>query len=173
MIKYSIQNHSFLTDGLMDFPHFSPIKKLVFISRSTSGISQIGALDELGVVSVWSIMEMQGHHITDYDLNMSLGGKLKMVMNYHDNLFEYENVINFMDLDNVIQSIEIEFDPEDTQIFFFATTEGLFKVDKKEKSQKPVKMDTMGLNSPTALSMSDKQKGKGYLLAAYSCGSIW
>ena len=58
MIKYSIQNHSFLTDGLMEFPHFSPIKKLVFISRSTSGISQIGALDEQGVVSVWSIMEM-------------------------------------------------------------------------------------------------------------------
>jgi hypothetical protein len=29
-------------------------------------------------------------------------------------------------------------------------------------------MDTVGLNSPTALSMSDK----GYLLAAYSCGSI-
>jgi hypothetical protein len=60
------------------------------------------------VVSVWSIMEMQGHLITDYDLNMSLGGKFKMVMNYHDNLFEYENVINF---ENVIQSIEIEFDP--------------------------------------------------------------
>jgi hypothetical protein len=166
MIKYSIQSHSFLTDGLMDFPHFSPIKKLVFISRSTSGISQIGALDEQGVVSVWSIMEMQGHLITDYDLNMSLGGKFKMVMNYTDNLFDYENVIDF---DNVIQSIEIEFDPEDTQIFFFATTEGLFKVDKKENLQKPVKMDTIGLNSPTALSMSDK----GYLLTAYSCGSIW
>lgn len=152
----------------MDFPHFSPIKKLVFISRSTSGISQIGALDEQGVVSVWSIMEMQGHLVTDYDLNMSLGGKFKMVMNYTDNLFEYENVINSFDFD-VIQSIEIEFDPEDTQIFFFTTTEGLFKVDKKEKSQKPVKMDTVGLNSPTALSMSDK----GYLLTAYSCGSIW
>jgi len=112
---------------------------------------------------------MQGHLITDYDLNMSLGGKFKMVMNYTDNLFEYENVINFMDFDDVIQSIEIEFDPEDTQIFFFATTEGLFKVNKNEKSQKPVKMDTVGLNSPTALSMSDK----GYLLTAYSCGSIW
>jgi hypothetical protein len=114
-------------------------------------------------------MEMQGHLITDYDLNMSLGGKFKMVMNYTDNLFEYENVIDIIDLDNVIQSIEIEFDPEDTQIFFFATTEGLFKVDKKEKQQKPVKMDTVGLNSPTALSMSDK----GYLLTAHSCGSIW
>ena len=115
---------------------------------------------------MWSIMEMSGHLVTDYDLNMSLGGKFKMVLNYSDNLFEYENVINF---ENVIQSIEIEFDPEDSQTFFFATTEGLFKVDKNEKSQKPVKMDTIGLNSPTALSMSDK----GFLLTAYSCGSIW
>jgi len=39
MIKYSILNHAFLTDGLMDFPHFSPIKKMVFISKSTSGIA--------------------------------------------------------------------------------------------------------------------------------------
>jgi hypothetical protein len=131
MIKYSILNHAFLTDGLLDFPHFSPIKKLVFISKSTSGIAQIGVLDEQGVVSVWSIMELQGHLVTDYDLNMSLGGKFKMVLNYSDNLFEYENVMNF---ENVIQSIEIEFDPEDSQIFFFASTEGLFKVDKKEKS---------------------------------------
>jgi len=30
-------------------------------------------------------------------------------------------------------------------------------------------MDTIGLNSPTAISMSDK----GFLLAAFSCGSIW
>lgn len=89
-----------------------------------------------------------------------------MVLKYSDNLFDYENVINFED---VIQSIEVEFDPEDPQIFFFATTEGLFKVNQKEKSSKPVKMDTIGLNSPTALSMSDK----GYLLAAYACGSIW
>jgi tRNA(Ser,Leu) C12 N-acetylase TAN1 len=44
-------------------------------------------------------MEIQGHSITDYDLNMSLGGKFKMVMNFSDNLFEYENVIN---LENVI-----------------------------------------------------------------------
>lgn len=42
----------------MDFPHFSPIKKLNFISKSASGISQIGVLDELGIVSVWNIMEM-------------------------------------------------------------------------------------------------------------------
>lgn len=38
----------------------------------------------------------------------------------------------------------------------------------KQAGQKPVKMETMGLNSPTAISLCDK----GYLLAAFSCGSI-
>ena len=41
--------------------------------------------------------------------------------------------------------------------------------EKKEKNSDPVRLDTLGMNSPTALSMSDR----GYLLAAYSCGSIW
>ena len=66
--------------------------------------------------------------------------------------------------------MEVEFDPTDSFTFFFSTSDaGLFKVDKKEKNSEPIKMDTLGLNSPTALSMSDR----GYLLAAYSCGSIW
>jgi len=30
-------------------------------------------------------------------------------------------------------------------------------------------MEAIGLNSPTALSICDR----GYLLAAYSCGSLW
>lgn len=32
---------------------------------------------------------------------------------------------------DITSSIEIEFDPTDASIFFFTTTEGLFKVDKK------------------------------------------
>jgi len=63
----------------------------------------------------------------------------------------------------------MEFDPEESQIFYFTTSVGLFKVDKREQSDKPTQLDTIGLNSPTALSMSDK----GFLLTAYSCGSIW
>jgi len=65
--------------------------------------------------------------------------------------------------------MEIEFDPTDSYSFFFSTSDtGLYKIDKKEKNSDPVKMDCVGLNSPTALSMSDR----GYLLAAFSCGSI-
>jgi len=42
-------------------------------------------------------------------------------------------------------------------------------MEKKKNNSVPTKMDTLGLNSPTALSICDR----GFLLAAYSCGSIW
>jgi len=65
--------------------------------------------------------------------------------------------------------MEIEFDPTDQYTFFFSTSDtGLFKVEKKEKNTEPVKLETQGLASPTALSMSDQ----GFLLAAFACGSI-
>jgi hypothetical protein len=142
--------------------------KLTFISRAASGISQIGCLDEIGIVSVWNIIEIQGHINTEDDVNLSLGAKYKMILNYSDNLRAYPNVIDPFSMDDLNQGIEIEFDPAEPQIFFFSTSEGLFKVDKRQAISVPVKMDTIGLNSPTALSMSDR----GYLLAAYSCGSI-
>jgi len=108
---------------------------------------------------------MQQHLVSDDDLHLSLGGKFKMVLNYTDNLMLYPNVMSF---DDLTQSIEIEFDPTEPQVYFFSTSEGLFKIDKRMSSSQPVKMDTLGMNSPTAMSMSDK----GFLLAAYSCGSI-
>jgi hypothetical protein len=169
MIKYPVGNHSFLCDGLPGYPHYSPITMLKFISRSASGISQIGVLDEMGIISVWNITEVASHLITDFDLNISLGGKFKMVLNYTENLVEYPHVIDITRITDVTQGIEIEFDPEDAQTFFFSTSEGLFKLSKTDGSGEPIKIDTIGLNSPTALSMSDK----GFLLAAFSCGSIW
>lgn len=39
MINYSITTVTYMSDGLFDYPHFSCIKKLVFISKSASGIS--------------------------------------------------------------------------------------------------------------------------------------
>ena len=134
-----------------------------------TGIAQIGVLDEQGVVSVWSVIEMTGVHGLEQDVNMNLGGSFKMVMNYTDNLLLYPSVVDLASFGDITASIQLEFDPTDPEIFFFATSEGLFKIDKKDKDAAPVKMDTIGLNSPTALSMSDR----GYLLAAYSCGSIW
>ena len=103
---------------------------------------------------------------SDYELNLCLGGKYKMALNYSDNLLQH---MDPYDLDNVIESIEIEFDPIDPQMFFFSTSTGLYKLDKREETHNPVKMDTVGMSSPTAISMSEK----GFLLAAFSCGAIW
>lgn len=168
-----------------DHPHNSPIKKLVFISKLASGMSQIGCLDVYGTVSVWSVIEVTNEAVGEQDFNICLGGKFKMVLSYSDNLFSCEQVMDFIPgiainqggkssktepFDTIVQTMEIEFDPTDSFTFFFSTSDtGLFKVDKKDKNNEPVKMDTVGLNAPTALSMSDK----GLLLAAFSCGSIW
>lgn len=119
----------------------------------------------MGMVSIWNIVEMTNNMVMDLELNLCLGGKFKMALNYTDNLLKYIMNDEFND---IIESIEIEFDPTDSQMFFFSTSTGLFKLDKHEESSVPVKMDTIGLNSPTAISLSDK----GFLLAAYSCGSI-
>jgi hypothetical protein len=114
MLKYSVMSHSYLTDGLENYSHQSPIIKLAFISKTLSGIAQIGCLDENGIVSVWSVVEIMGHHGTDYDLNMNLGGKFKIVLNYSQNLLDYSNVVDMMSMFDVTQSIVIEFDPTDS-----------------------------------------------------------
>lgn len=69
----------------------------------------------------------------------------------------------------ISQSLEMEFDQTDTNIFYFSTPSGLFKFNRKEAPlMEPVQMDTNGLGSPSSLSMSDK----GYLLVGFTCGSI-
>ena len=90
-----------------------------------------------------------------------------MALSYTDNLTKY--ISNSQDdMDDIAASLEIEFDPTDSLVFYFSTSTGLFKLDKHEESTVPVKLDTTGLSAPTALSMSDK----GFLLASFSCGSI-
>jgi len=77
-----------MCDGLMDYPHFNRIKKLTFISKNASGISQIGCLDDYGVISMWNIAEVSSN-VADYELNLSLGGKFKLALSYTDNLTKY------------------------------------------------------------------------------------
>lgn len=126
-------------------------------------------LDDQGIVSTWSIIELSDHAITDYELNMNLGGRYKMVKNYSDNLTLYPNIVNALTVEELAASLDVEFDPTNPQIFYFSTSEGLFRIDKSGSVDEPVKIDTVGLISPTALSMSDQ----GYLLVSFSCGSIW
>ena len=39
MINYIVSSVTYMTDGLLDYPHYCCIKKLVFISKSASGIA--------------------------------------------------------------------------------------------------------------------------------------
>lgn len=171
-MKYQVKQPSYISDGLEEHPHYSPISKLVFINKADKGVSKIGALDQEGVVSVWSVIETQAESLAnEYDLNMNIGYKFKLQLNMKDSLTNYSNVMPEDDpygMNFPKESVELEFDPEDGQLFYFSTSAGLFKMDKAE-SELPTKYDTLGLNSPTALSMCDR----GFLLAAYSCGSIW
>lgn len=99
---------------------------------------------------------------------MSIGGKFKLLENYSENLLNMKEITAHQaNIYDISQSLELEFNNSDPNIFFFSTCEGLFKFDRKE-SKIPSKLDTEGLGSPTALSMSDK----GYLLVGFTCGSI-
>lgn len=51
--------------------------------------AQISAMDELGVVSSWSVMELQAHiaeKIGNFDLNLNIGGRYKLLENFSENL---------------------------------------------------------------------------------------
>ena len=50
--------HTFATDAMEDYKHYSPIRQLEFVSKPGSSYAQIGVMDELGVVSQWSVMEI-------------------------------------------------------------------------------------------------------------------
>ena len=171
-MKYPVKTPAFSSDGLAEHPHLSPIQKLVFISRAPGrSVAKIGALDQDGIISVWSVVE--GENLTgEYDLNMSIGCKFKLSLNFTENLLDHPAVLAEDDplgLNFASETVEIEFDPVDPQLFFFSTSRGLFKIDKNETVATPQLLDTVGLNCPTALSICDR----GFLLAAYSCGSIW
>lgn len=56
--KYKVLGHTFATDMLEDYKHFSPIRQLEFVNKQGSSYAQIAVMDELGVISQWSVMEI-------------------------------------------------------------------------------------------------------------------
>ena len=64
--------------------------------------------------------------------------------------------------------MELEFDATDPNVFYCSTPNALFKFNRRLSMDHPTKLDTLGLGSPSALSMSDN----GYLLVGFTCGSI-
>ncbi len=119
-------------------------------------------MDELGVISSWSVIEID--NITDHDYNLSIGGHFKLLEIYTVNLQFMDGVF---DGDDNAQAMDLEFDPNDRNIFYFSTSSSLFRCNRRDNDQ-VMQLDTKGLGAPTALSMSDCQ----YMLVGFSCGSI-
>lgn len=60
-----------------------------FVNKIGASPAQISAMDELGVVSSWSVMEIQAHiaeKIGTFDLNLNIGGRYKLLENFSENL---------------------------------------------------------------------------------------
>ena len=169
--KYKVLGHTFATDAMEGQKHFSPIRKLKLVNRAGQSHAQIGVLDELGVVSQWSVVEIQAHladKVGDYDLHLNMGGRFKLLENFAENLMFMPEIFENADGYNDIgQSMELEFDPSDSHVFYFSTTTDLYRCDRRG-ALVPQRLATDGLGAPTALSMSDE----GFLLVGFACGSI-
>lgn len=81
---------------------------------------------------MWNIIEVSQYGIQEDDLNMSLGATVKMTLNFTDNLKKYDTVFDPLKFEDFIGSLDVEFDPCEPQLFFFSTSEGLFKIDKRQ-----------------------------------------
>lgn len=141
--RYQMQHPTFSTDGLPNYQHFSPIRKLVFVTKFGSGNAQIGVMDELLTISTWSMIELQSHiadKLNDFDLNMSVGGKFKLLENFSISLMDLPEVMG-KDIADISQSLEIEFDPIDPNTLYFSSSEGLF-IFNRSQSPVPCRIDT-------------------------------
>lgn len=97
-----------------------------------------------------------------------MGGRFKLLENFSESMMFMPEIFENLDgMNDIGQGMELEFDPKDSNIFYFSTSGSLFKCNRKD-SMVPVRLITDGLGAPTALSMSDE----GYLLTGFSCGSI-
>ena len=97
-----------------------------------------------------------------------MGGRFKLLNNFSESMMFMPEIFENLDgMADISQSMELEFDPTDSNTFYFSTSGALFKCNRKD-SMVPTKLISEGLGAPTALSMSDS----GYLLAGFSCGSI-
>lgn len=84
--RYSVLWPTFATDGVPNYSHYSPIRKLTFITKVGSTSAQIGVLDELLTVSTWSLVETDSRGGgLDFDLSLRIGGRFKLIENYNEN----------------------------------------------------------------------------------------
>lgn len=93
-------------------------------------------MDELLNISTWSLIEIQPHvaeKLNDFDLNLSIGGRFKLLENFNENLMYMPNILggSHHELQDISQSLELEFNRSDTNIFYFSTPQGLFKFNRR------------------------------------------
>jgi len=99
---------------------------------------------------------------------LNMGGRFKLLENFSESMMFMPEIFENIDGCNDIgQGMELEFDPKDSNVFYFSTSGNLFKVNRKD-SIVPTRLNTDGLGAASALSMSDE----GFLLVGFSCGSI-
>ena len=55
---FAIYYSTYSTDGFPNYFHYSPIKKLQFITKFGGSSAQIGAIDEHLILSTWSVIEI-------------------------------------------------------------------------------------------------------------------
>lgn len=142
--RYNILWPSFSSDGLASYCHFSPIKRLLFITKFGGLSAQIGVIDELLTLSTWTLMEIQSSSkgVNEFDLSMSIGSRYKLLENFSENLMMMKEIFSKQSSSqDISQSMELEFDNRDPNIFYFSTCDGLFKFDRKQ-SKKPTRLDT-------------------------------
>jgi hypothetical protein len=137
--------------------------KLTFVSKVGSSPAVISAIDELGTVSSWSVMEIQAHIAEkqeNNDPNLNIGGRFKLLENYSKDMMyepeimEHSQTPEGFPIHDVTQSMYLEADPKDSNVFYFSSTNALFKCDRRV-SNEPVRLDTTGLGAVSCLSMSD------------------
>lgn len=68
--------------------------------------------------------------MSDFDLNMTIGGRFKLLLNYSESLMIFPEVFGKEMLD-LAQSLELEFDSQDSNTFYFSSSEGLFKYNRR------------------------------------------
>jgi hypothetical protein len=92
---------TFSTDGVPNYTHYSPIRKLSFITKLGGGgaSAQIGVMDELLTVSTWSMVETdtRGGGM-DFDLSVRIGGRYKMIENFNENLLSVPEIAKYVNL---------------------------------------------------------------------------
>lgn len=171
---YQLQEPTYSTDGLDDVIHFTEITKLVSLVKK--GSYRIVALDNIGILSSWILIESSEGDFAGSltDLTLNVGGKIKLALHGSVNLSDKLNIIYDSD------TFEIDFDPKDHNTFIFSTSEGMFysklynqSHDSTSTKGGPVvrKLDTSSIGDlirVTSISFSDQ----GFVLVGFEEGSI-